>query len=320
MALKGWFSKGFWGKVAKAIIATAAVSIGGPIAGIIAAGIIKLGEEKGYWRGESNPYVEGEIENWRVQSFTPYVEVVLQRVSNTSFTPSVITLLNFTVAECYAWKAYYEFIAIKEKDQDEILIAEEKVILIGEFIEVVKKAIKDNAPKHLGYYTYPFEATEFKQILNENLDWRGAKSVKAEKSVLTDRPYSGSTNTGGSVSDPFSQTTKNPYTGGSTTPGGGFQTTNPKVVTIPTKTGGGYETGTTPKTGGGTTHGGGHNTGINPGGGKVPVPTKPIRYTGPPINPGKTEETQLPETPKKSNKNLIILAVGVGLLALFTRK
>jgi hypothetical protein len=240
---------GFWRRLAQVV----AVAVFGPVVGGVIGLVIEYGHNEQWWKGGgSNPYADQQIEQWTENVFVPYYQTFLGKISgNGPTTEAYILKFNTLMEQLSAWQAYYEFVAIKENDDDEIEIAQRKAAYIADFILIAKQSWQAAAGNTIySFYPYPFNPTIYTRISTENLDWRGVKTINAEKFVITDKPHGGLP----------------PNGGGGTTTGGGGTTTG----------GGGTTTG-----GGGTTTGGGGTikppTGGN-GGGTNPAPTKPVEY------------------------------------------
>lgn len=231
---------GFFGKLWKTIKAVAVFAIeASPIGRAAMSAIDKIIDA---WnapsRGGDNPHVEGVVNQWTQTYFIPFYKMVMNRLMKSNvLSKNYIKNFNDTIEVLYAWKAYFEFVAIKETDEDEILIAQHKALVISEFIDVLRESwLKAAGATNTSFYPYPFNPTTITKVGTEMLDWRGVKSITAEKFILTDKPHGGLPPNGG---------------GGTTTTSGGGNTTGGNTIG-----GGGTTTGggTNPNTGGGTTY------------------------------------------------------------------
>lgn len=327
---------GFFGsKLFKALVGVVAVAVAGPIGGGIISMIYDRAASHWGWRG-NNPYVEGVLDDWMNAVFTPYYKSFMAKVSTIKRINSAnIAKYNSMIEELYAWKAYYEFVAIKETDEDEILIAQEKADFIGEYIEIAKESWLQNFPHQSSGYN--FYETTFNPLVythggTEKLNWNGVKHLTASKNALAEKPFSNGGNTGGNTGGGTISTGGN--TGGNNS-GGGF------AVTAPPKTGGGTihtgggNTSTGSNTGGGTINTGSNNTGggtINTGSGNTTTGSNPGGGTintgssntstggntgGGTINPGNNTPSTGPSD-KKYNK-LIFAGAALALIAILKK-
>ena len=299
---------GFFGsKLFKALVGVVAVAVAGPIGGGIISMIYDRAASHWGWRG-NNPYVEGVLDDWMNAVFTPYYKSFMAKASTIKRINSAnIAKYNSMIEELYAWKAYYEFVAIKETDEDEILIAQEKADFIGEYIEIAKESWLQNFPHQTSGYN--FYETTFNPLVythggTEKLNWNGVKHLTASKKALAEKPFSNGGNTGGGTISTGGNT-------GGNNSGGGF------AVTAPPKTGGG-----TINTGGGNTStgsntgGGTINTGSNnPGGGTIN--TGSGNTGGGTINTGNNNPSTGPSD-KKYNK-VIFAGAAVALIAILKK-
>lgn len=281
---KGWF----WRVLGSA---AAGFMIGGFAGAVLGAAGRAAKEFDLQWRPTN---VEAELSYWTERVFQPFFEEILDDLKNIeSLTVANINKYNSVLEQLYAYKAYFEYHAMREVGDDK-MIAQEKAEAIGEFIALFQTTWLDFFPlgtHNFNFVERSFDAIKYNRIGDERLDWQGARSVIAMRYVFS-----------------------------TTTAGDGVITMNPGNPSNPgtgTITGGGGSTGSGTTTGGGTNIGG--NPDPIPGGGKIDVPTDPKdpSFPDPPVYPTAPETPETPETPeKKKSKWLVFAAIIAGILIL----